>query len=383
MKIAVNTRLLLHGKLEGIGWFSYENLKRITTGHPEHQFYFLFDRPYHRDFIFSDNVIPLVAGSPARHPVLYYIWFEFTVRRLLKKIGADLFLSPDGYLSLGSKIPSIAVFHDLNFEHYPGDLPLAERWYYRTFFRKYAAKAARIATVSGFSKADITKQYGTDPEKIDVVYNGANEEYLPVDESVKAESRKKFTGGRTYFFFVSSMHPRKNLVNLFRAFDLYRKTDNRNTVLLLAGAKKWWTGEIASVYENMEFKDDVIFSGRLETSEMRDVMGSAIALTYVSYFEGFGIPIVEAFRCGTPVITSNITSMPEVGGEAALYADPFKPGEIADAMIKIANDDTLREHLIKAGDERAGIFTWDQSALRLWQTIEKVLATQTDFSARL
>ncbi|MEA5109664.1 D-inositol-3-phosphate glycosyltransferase [bioreactor metagenome] len=383
MKIAVNTRLLLHGKLEGIGWFSYENLKRITTGHPEHQFYFLFDRPYHRDFIFSDNVIPLVAGPPARHPVLYYIWFEFTVRRLLKKIGADLFLSPDGYLSLGSKIPSIAVFHDLNFEHYPGDLPLAERWYYRTFFRKYAAKAARIATVSGFSKADITKQYGTDPEKIDVVYNGANEEYLPVDESVKSETRKKYTGGRPYFFFVGSMHPRKNLVNLFRAFDLYRKTDNRNTVLLLAGAKKWWTGEIASVYENMEFKDDVIFSGRLETSEMRDVMGSAIALTYVSYFEGFGIPIVEAFRCGTPVITSNITSMPEVGGEAALYADPFKPGEIADAMIKIANDDTLREHLIKAGAERAGIFTWDQSALRLWQTIEKVLATQTDFSARL
>lgn len=383
MKIAVNTRLLLHGKLEGIGWFSYENLKRITTGHPEHQFYFLFDRPYHRDFIFSDNVIPLVAGPPARHPVLYYIWFEFTVRRLLKKIGADLFLSPDGYLSLGSKIPSIAVFHDLNFEHYPGDLPLAERWYYRTFFRKYAAKAARIATVSGFSKADITKQYGTDPEKIDVVYNGANEEYLPVDESVKSETRKKYTGGRPYFFFVGSMHPRKNLVNLFRAFDLYRKTDNRNTVLLLAGVKKWWTGEIASVYENMEFKDDVIFSGRLETSEMRDVMGSAIALTYVSYFEGFGIPIVEAFRCGTPVITSNITSMPEVGGEAALYADPFKPGEIADAMIKIANDDTLREHLIKAGAERAGIFTWDQSALRLWQTIEKVLATQTDFSARL
>jgi glycosyltransferase involved in cell wall biosynthesis len=383
LKIAVNTRLLLPGKLEGIGWFSYENLKRITTDHPEHQFYFLFDRPYHRDFIFSDNVIPLVAGPPARHPVLYYVWFEITVRRLLKKTGADLFLSPDGYLSLGSKVPSIAVFHDLNFEHYPDDLPRAERWYYRTFFRKYASKAARIATVSEYSKADITSQYGTDPGKIDVVYNGANEDYLPVNESVKSETRKKYTGGRPYFFFVGSLHPRKNLVNLFRAFDLYKKTDNHNTVLLLAGAKKWWTGEIASVYESMEFKNDVIFSGRLETSEMRNVMGSAIALTYVSYFEGFGIPIVEAFRCGTPVITSNITSMPEVGGDAALYADPFKPGEIADAMIKIANDDTLREQLIKAGTERAGIFTWDQSARRLWQTMEKALAAQTDFSARL
>ena len=119
MKIAVNTRLLLKDKLEGIGWFSYETLKRITTQHPEHQFYFIFDRPFTDEFIFSYNIEPVVIGPPARHPVLWYYWFEFRLPGLLKKINPDIFLSPDGYLSLKSHFKSIAVIHDLNFIHYP------------------------------------------------------------------------------------------------------------------------------------------------------------------------------------------------------------------------------------------------------------------------
>jgi glycosyltransferase involved in cell wall biosynthesis len=147
-------------------------------------------------------------------------------------------------------------------------------------------------------------------------------------------------------------------------------------VLLIAGAKKWWTGEIASVYEAMEYKDSVIFAGRLSSDDMKNVMGSALALTYVSYFEGFGIPIVEAFRCGTPVITSNRTSMPEVGGNAAVLIDPFDPEDIASAMKRITEDENLRNQLIQDGFERAKIFTWDKSSERLWQCIEKVLNQQ-------
>ncbi|MBK9356760.1 MAG: glycosyltransferase family 4 protein [Bacteroidales bacterium] len=373
MKIAVNTRLLLNGKLEGIGWFTYENLKRITMSHPEHEFFFIFDRPFHQEFIFGSNVTPVVIGPPARHPLLYFIWFEISVRYILRKIRADLFLSPDGYLSLCSGIPSVAVFHDLNFEHYPEDLPFAERFYYRTFFRKYAGKASRIATVSEFSKSDIIQQYGTNPGKIDVVYNGANEKYAPVDEATQETTRARFSFGKPYFFFVGALHPRKNLVNLFRAFDIFRESDAEDTKLLVAGARKWWTGEIADVYDKMKFRDDVIFAGRLDTDDMQKVMGSALALTYVSYFEGFGIPIVEAFRCGTPVITSKVTSMPEIAGEAALLVDPFNPDDIAQAMHSISTDEALRDRLIKAGNERATDFTWEKSAGRLWNTIEKTL----------
>jgi len=373
MKIVVNTRLLLQGKLEGIGWFTYENLRRITTNHPEHTFYFLFDRPYHPSFIFGKNVIPVVIGPQARHPVLYYIWFGFSVWRQLKKLKADLFLSPDGYLSLKTRVPSVAVFHDLNFEHYPKDVPFAERWYYRHFFRKYAHKAKRIATVSEFSKLDIITQYNVDPARIDVVYNGANEMYSTVSESIKTATRAQFTNGQPYFFFVGSLHPRKNLVNLFRAFDVFKQTDTASTKLLIAGARKWWTGEISAVYDNMQSKEDVIFTGRLEATEMHHVVGSAIALTYVSYFEGFGIPIIEAFRCGTPVITSNVTSMPEIAGNAALIIDPFDHISIAQAMQTIVTNNEIRQKCIGEGLQRATEFTWDKSTQRLWQCMMKAM----------
>ncbi|MCO5265318.1 MAG: glycosyltransferase family 4 protein [Lentimicrobium sp.] len=374
MKIAVNTRLVLNGRLEGIGWFTFENLKRMVISHPEHEFYFIFDRPFHQEFIFGNNVHPVVTGPQARHPFLYYIWFEISVRFVLKRIKPDIFLSPDGYLSLGSKIPSLTVFHDLNFEHYPKDVPLAERLYYRHFFRKYAKKANRIATVSEFSKKDISQQYGIDADKIDVVYNGANESYLPVSDETKLHTRDKYTNGHPYFFFIGALHPRKNLINLFRAYDLFREQDRSHTKLLIGGARKWWTGEIASVFNQMKYKNDVIFAGRLESSDMRNVMGSATALTYVSYFEGFGIPIIEAFRCAVPVITSNVTSMPEIAGNAALLIDPFNPEDIAMAMEKISTDESLRMNLIQAGSVRAQIFTWDKSAERLWESIRKTIA---------
>ena len=374
MRIAINTRLLLKGKLEGIGWFTYENLKRITQSHPEHQFFFFFDRPYSKDFIFSNNIIPVVLCPQARHPLLYYIWFQYSVNRALKRIKADLFISTDGYISLNTDVKTLNVFHDLNFEHYPNDLPLMERWYYRTFFPKYASKADHIATVSEFSKQDIIQLYNVSPDKIDVIYNGANEIYSPVTEAVKKEVRAKVTGGHPYFFFIGSIHPRKNLINLFKAFEIYRHSSNSIAKLVITGAKKWWTKDIEKVYRDMRFKDDIIFTGRLSIAEIRDIMASSLALTYVSYFEGFGIPIVEAFRCGTPVITSNVTSMPEIAGDAALTVDPFNPQAIAQAMISVDKDAELCEMLIKKGFARAKQFTWDKSAERLWSSIEKLIS---------
>ncbi|MFA6949905.1 MAG: glycosyltransferase family 1 protein [Lentimicrobiaceae bacterium] len=373
MRIAVNTRLLLKGKLEGIGWFTYENLKRIVNAHPEHEFFFLFDRPYSQDFIFADNVTPVVLFPQARHPFLYFLWFELSVKFALKRIKPDLFISPDGYLSLGTTIKTLLVFHDLNFEHYPGDLPLMERWYYRTFFPRFARKADRIATVSEFSKQDIMALYNIPASMIDVVYNGANEIYKPLDAEKIKLTRQTHAGGYPYLFFIGSLHPRKNLVNLFKAFDMYRDTRPTPVKLVITGARKWWTKEIETVYNSMKYRDEVIFTGRLTLAEIHRVLGSALALTYVSYFEGFGIPIVEAFRCGTPVITANVTSMPEVADDAAITVDPFNPRAIADAMTRITDDQILREKLIQKGLLRAEEFTWDKSAERLWKSIEKVM----------
>jgi glycosyltransferase involved in cell wall biosynthesis len=373
LKIAVNTRLLIKGKLEGIGWFTYENLKRISQQHPEHDFYFLFDRPYHSDFIFAPNVHPVVVHPQARHPLLYYLWFEHAIPKALKKIGADVFFSPDGYLSLKTDIPSINVFHDLNFEHYPKDLPWAERKFYRHFFPEYAHAALRIATVSEYSKKDTVKLYGVEKNKIDVVYNGANENFVPLPEDKKENVRNIYSGGAPYFIFVGSLHPRKNLARLFPAFDQFKKSDLQNIKLLIVGEKKWWTKELKKAYNDMRHKEAVIFVGRLNAEHLHQVVASALATTYVSYFEGFGIPIVESFYCDVPVITSNKTSMPEVAGDAALLVDPFSVRSITDALIKIANTPQLRQELIEKGRERRKMFSWQKTSERLWASIEKVL----------
>ncbi len=369
MKIAVNTRLLLKDKLEGIGWFTYETLKRITRSQKDTSFYFIFDRPFDDSYIFSDNITPVKIGPPARHPFLFYLWFEKSIPYILKKINPDLFLSPDGYLSLKTPVKSLSVIHDLNFEHYPEDLPWLVRKYYQYFFPKFANKAERIATVSEFSKKDIQSCYNVPSAKIDVVYNGANQVYRPLNDAEINITRNNLTKGHPYFIFIGSLIPRKNLIRLFEAFDIYKSQANNHIHLLIVGEKKWWTKEMQAVYTKSEHKDEIIFTGRLQAEELEKTLGSALALTYVSYFEGFGIPIIEAFQAGVPVITSNITSMPEIAGNAALLCDPFDPKSIAEAMYRITQEEDLKTRLTKRGFERLNHFSWDKTAEKLWSAI--------------
>ncbi len=372
MRIAVNTRLLLKNRLEGIGWFTYETLKRITRDHPEHEFIFLFDRPFSKEFIFEKNVTAVVAGPPTRHVSLQLIWFELVVPRLLKKYKADLFLSPDGYLSLNTNVPSIAVIHDLNFYHYPAQLPFLLRWYYNTLFPRFAKKSRRIATVSEYTKQDIVSCYGISPELIDVTHNGSNENYLPLSESQNRETRVNYTQGDPYFLFIGLIIPRKNLQRLMTAFDIFKERTGSNVRLLVVGEKKWWTTEQEAGFQTLRHKEAIHFVGRLNPNELSKVLSAALALTYVPVFEGFGIPILEAFASGTPVITSNVTSMPEVAGDAALLVDPFSSEAIAEKLELMYSNPALRAVLIAKGLERKKQFSWDLTAQRLWDCIAAV-----------
>ncbi|MFP4025383.1 MAG: glycosyltransferase family 4 protein [Thiohalospira sp.] len=373
MNIAVNTRLLLKNKLEGIGWFTFETLKRITVNHPEHQFYFIFDRPFDQQFIFAPNVHPVVISPKARHPFLFYLWFEFSIPKILKKINAGLFISPDGYLPLKTKIKTLAVIHDINFMHYPQDFPFLVRKYYQYFFPKFAKKANRIVTVSDFSKKDISHQFNINNDLIDVVYNGANEIYQPISKEEIKKTIQKYTQGNNFFIFVGALSPRKNISNLLLAFEKFKEQTRSNVKLLIVGEKMFKTKIIKKNYKSLKFKDDVIFTGRMNPESLKYLYGSALALTFVPYFEGFGIPIIEAMNCNTPVITSNVTSMPEVAGDAALLADPFSIESITDAMINIYEDKNLSNQLVEKGKIQRQKFSWDKTAKKFWESIEKVI----------
>jgi len=369
MRIAVNARFLLKHKMEGFGWYTYETLKRMTTNYPEHQFIFFFDRPFDPKFIFSANVEPVVLIPPARHPILFKIWFNFSVSRALKKYKADILFSPDGYLSLKTNIPQIGVIHDLNFEHYPEDLPKSALKYLKHYFPLFAKKAAHILTVSEFSKQDITRLYKIDPAKITVGHNGSSPIFKPLSNADKHVLRDEFTNGIPYIIFVGALHPRKNLVRLLKAFDQFKKATKAETKLLIVGENLWRSKKL-NVPE-IQFQKDVVFTGHQPIEKLAQLVAAAKFMAFVSYFEGFGIPIVEAMQAGCPVLSGDKTSLPEVAGDAAVYCDPFDVNSIAKGLQELDQNEALRNQLIQKGFDRCKQFSWDFTAEKIWQVLEK------------
>ena len=368
LRIAVNTRLLLRDKLEGIGYFAYETLLRITRDHPDVEFHFLFDRPYDESFIFSDNVKPFVLFPPARHPLLWYWWFEWSVASYLSRQKFDLFLSPDGYVSLRSDTPTLAIQHDIAFEYYPDFVPGLTSRYYKYYVPKFMAHAARIATVSEYSKADIVKQYAIAPDKIDVVYNAAKDVFQPITHEEKIRIQSQYTQGKPYLIYVGSIHPRKNLKNMLLAFDEFKKATSSDLKFLVVGAFGWQNSELRDVIGSMHFKNEVIFLGRQPLDELAKLISGSFALLYLSIFEGFGVPPIEGMQCGVPVITSDTSSLPEICGDAALLVNPLDVKAISQAITKLWTDPSLYESLIRKGKEQAKKYSWDRSAELLWDS---------------
>ena len=365
MIIGINARNILGSKMEGFGNYSYELVMRITRNQPEHSFVLFFDRPVDSKFAFPSNVKTVVLFPPTRHPFLWVLWFEWSLKRALKKHGVDVLWTPDGFCSLGSSVPQIATIHDLNFEHYPQDLPWLVSRYFRSYFPRFARKASHILTVSQYSKNDIVETYQIPRDNISVVYNGISDAFRVLSSDEILDTRRQYANNRAYFLFVGSLHPRKNVHRLVEAFTSFCES-NLDIDLLIVGNAMW---KQESFHLDSQVKDRIHFLGHVTSEELSRIMGGAFALSYVPYFEGFGIPLVEAMRCGIPIISANTSCLPEIAGDAAIYCDPFSIEDISDKMNVLVQDQALRVQLSSNGIERANQFSWDQAAQKVWQVL--------------
>lgn len=372
MRIGVNTRFLLSSKMEGFGWYTYEVVKRMVEAHPEHEFVFFFDRSFDEKFVFGKNVTPIVLFPPARHPILFVWWFEWSIKRALKKHQIDVFYSPDGYMSLKSDVPQIGVIHDLNFEHHPEDIPASPLRYLRNYFPKFAKKATRILTVSDYSKQDIVQTYGISPAKITVAWNGASESFNPLSTSEISNTRDRFSNGKPYFIFVGAIHPRKNVGRLIEAFAQFA-AKNDSIDLLIVGENLWKNTQSTIPPVSKSLQERILFTGHVDLTTLNQLMGSAYALVYIPYFEGFGIPLVEAMRCGIPIVAGNRTCLPEVVGDAAILVDPFNTNEVSDALVNLASNQELYTDLTRKSMHRSHLFSWNHTAETTWSVIEDVM----------
>ena len=371
MKIAVNCWILRNKKIDGIGNFTIETLRPLISSHPEIEFQILCDKNFYEDYFDFPNAKKYYIFPPYRHPVLYLFFMEIVVGLFLKKHKPDLFLSMEGFLCLSTKCKQLPIIYDLNFEHQPQDLPFRNRIYFRTFYPKFARKAKRIATISEYSKEDISSTYKISANLIDNVSCGVKQNFYPLNDDLKKQTRNIFTQNEEYFFFIGSMHPRKNIVRLLEAFELFKKNTNAPLKLVLAGNIFWGDETVQKVILKMSAKDDIIFTGRVSDEQLVNLLGSSFALTFVPTFEGFGLPIVEAFQSEVAVICSNTTSMPEVAGDAALLVDPFSVKDIADKMILLWSDPKLKNELLEKGRSQKNIFSWKRTSELLYESIQR------------
>lgn len=269
--------------------------------------------------------------------------------------------------------PIVATIHDLAFEHLPETFTRRGAMQLKLTVRRTARQAARVATVSEFSRQDILRTYRLPPEKVVVTYNGIEPHFSPAlhsaDEAVAV--RRQFNIARAYLLAVGSLQPRKNLVRLIRAYARLRQQNESFTPqLVIVGRKLWLAREVFAEVKQHPWAEDVILTGYVRDEDLAALYRHAAAFVYPSLFEGFGLPPLEAMACGTPVVTSNTSSLPEVVGDAALLIDPYDEQALTRALLQITNDQALRARLRAQGIIQARKFTWRAAAeqtLQLYQ----------------
>lgn len=267
------------------------------------------------------------------------------------------------------RVPVVATIHDLAFEHMPETFTRRGSFQLKLTVRRTAQRAVRIATVSEFSRQDLLRTYNLLPEKVAVTYNGVESHFNTLAAPNETEDvRQRFGISRDYLLAVGSLQPRKNLVRLIRAYAKLR-TENENfqPQLVIVGRKLWLADEIFAEVRKQRWAKDVILTGYVSDEDLPKLYRQATAFVYPSLFEGFGLPPVEAMACGTPVVTSNVSSLPEVTGEAALLIDPLDQSAIELALLQITGDQGLRARLREQGIEQAKKFTWRAAAEKTLQ----------------
>lgn len=292
----------------------------------------------------------------------------------------NLFFSPTHYIPRFSPVKRIATIFDLSFLHFPEMFEKGDLWKLRNWTKFSAEFADHIITISNFSKQDIVEQYGVSKEKITVAYPGYDADiFHPIENKKKIEQiLKKYNIDKNYIIYIGTIQPRKNLTRLIEAFS--RVNDKLRLVIVGKsgglGREGWMYQDIMETPKRLGIEDRVIFTGFIPQEDLPYLLSGAVVYVQPSLWEGFGIPVLEAMACGTAVIVSNISSLPEVVGQAGLLIDPYSIDQIEQAIRTILSDKKLRERKSKEGIEQAKKFSWDKMARTVLKTLTAVYDKQ-------
>lgn len=355
----------------GIGRYTRELLEALLEVNVDYRFR-IFAARAEQDIPVN---IPLYAGERATFRVLpfspkwmYRLWYRLRLPLPVQLFSGnlDLFHSPDFVLPpVMGNVPTLLTVHDLSFALFPETFTPSLVNYLNRVVPWSVQRATHILADSESTKRDLVRLYRTPVEKVTVLYSGVGEEFKPIaDVEALAAVRKKYQlGERPYLFTVGTLQPRKNLQMLIRAFRPIAAKQTHN--LIIAGGKGWLYEELLRESEQQGVENVVRFVGFVDDRDLPALYSGATALLFPSLYEGFGLPILEAMACGTPVIASDASSLPEVVGAAGMLVSPHEQEQWTRAMETLMQDSNLREHFIAAGFAQAAEFSWQNAAREL------------------
>lgn len=321
----------------------------------------------------SSELTLRLSRLPTSRPMVRIFWEQAVQPFALRKEGVGLIHALAFVTPLLSPCPSVVTVYDLSFLLYPDRFKRAKRFYLSLFTRLSARKARRIIAISESTKRDVVRLLGVPPDKVEVVYCGLDDAFRPLAEDQVAAFRSERGLSERFILFVGTIEPRKNVTRLIEAFANLLTCQLADLKLVIGGAKGWFYEDVFARAEELGLEGQVMFPGYIPASELPLWYNAAELFVYPSLYEGFGLPPLEAMACGTPVVTANTSSLPEVVGEAGLTVAPLDVEALAEAMRRVLNDATLRREMRERGLQRAQSFSWTKTARETVQVYRRAM----------
>lgn len=357
MRIGIDARIV-HYSRGGIRNYVIHLLDALAAVDSRTEYYVLHSRKDRHPPVPGPNFRPVSCWTPSHHR-----WERWMLAAEISRLRLDILHSTDFIPPLFGYRRSIITIHDLNFLHYAQFLTAESRRYYNDQIEWAVRRADHILTDSQATCADVVSLLDIHKARVSVVHLAAHSGFRPMSGQESADIVAQYGLTSGYILFVGTLEPRKNLPGLLQAYRIVRDRGSSSAPLVVVGGKGWLYSEIFERLRQLDLTDCVKFIHGIPDSDMPAVYNAASLLITPSFYEGFGLPALEAMTCGTPVIGANRASLPEVIGEAGILIDPEDPTDIANGMERVLTDADLRQHLREAGIKRSSMFSWEKTAL--------------------
>ncbi len=367
MVIAINFRILSGNS--AISKMMIDCFERVASSHTEHEFIFIGEKNFDEQKGGLKNIKQIVLPQQSKNPLLWKLWYNYKLLAVLKKYKADILITADGVCSLRTKLPQYLLVNDLAFLSHPEWYSKKYNRFIKTNTSVFLQKAKSIIVFSNVIKEKIQQQYKVDEKKIAVLYPGVNRNYQPANTEEKEVVKEKYTEGKEYFLFSGAIHPRSNLINLLKAFSLFKKRQKSNMQLIIASDTVSEDKAFVGSLQLYKFRTEIKLLENLDQDLLQKITASAYACINTSPLHTDIASLLNAMQCEVPVIAGNLYAAIEQFGEAALYANESVPEDIAEKLMLLYKDENKRNDLIKKGVQQSAKFNPDATAIQLWQNI--------------